>query len=92
MQNIPEIAKKLLIASCEYHEESDIKELFVPVESLIKQYEANNNKPSEKVYLLAFNYLVDKKYIRIKKKNPFTGIPDFFEITALGFDEATRNS
>lgn len=91
MQNIPEIAKKLLIASCEYHENSETNQILVPVENVVNLYHEKEETLSEKVIQTALQYMVDKKFIKVIKKD-ITGVSIvFFQITAQGFDEANRS-
>ena len=91
MQNIPKIAKKLLITSCEYHENSEADQIVIHVDNVVSLYHEKEEILSEKVIQIAFQYLADKKYIKVLKKGITGSSITMFQITALGFDEANRS-
>jgi hypothetical protein len=89
MHNIPAIAKKLLEISCEYHQNSDMKNLFVPADEVITLYQEKEGNLPEKVFYLAFNTLEERKFIVIRKRG-FYRMPTHFDITADGFEKVTE--
>jgi len=86
VENIPEIAKKLLKISCEYHQNSGMENLFIPVAEIVNLYQEKEGTQPEKNFYLALEFLEERKFIRVKKRT-FTRMPDLFDITANGFEE-----